>query len=175
MVGTQPVKALENRLYVSQELTQPYVDGIKQHTRVKPMMAYSIGSKISSLRRLVWMTMLAECNLLCGDIAANPGAINFSEIQRREGLGYVIGIYFTDAKFEEISVALHMSDKRPEQKLDILILTETFCTSKVPHKYYGIGGYNLHRKDRLGKKGGSILVYAIICNHLLAHHFHTSN
>ena len=39
------------------------------------------------------MTIVAECSLFCGDIAVNPGPINFSEIQRHKGLGYVIGIY----------------------------------------------------------------------------------
>ena len=105
--------------------------------------------------------MLAECILLCGDIAVNPGPINFTVIQRRKGIRLCHWNIkrFTDAKFEEISLAINMSDKRPEQRLDILILNETFCTSKVPDKYYGIAGYNLHRKDRLGKKAGGILVY----------------
>ena len=41
-----------------------------------------------------------------------------------------------------------------------MILTETFCTSKFPDNYYGIAGFDLHRKDRLGKRAGGILVYA---------------
>ena len=108
------------------------------------------------------MTMLAECILLCGDIAVNPGPINFSEIQRRRGLRLCHWNIqrLTDTKFEEISLALNTSEQSPEQKLDIFILTETFCTSKVPDKYYDIKGYNLYKKDRLDKKGGGILVYA---------------
>ena len=60
-------------------------------------------------------------------------------------------------KFEDIVQALNTSDQRPEQKLDILVLT--FFTREVWDKYYDIIWYNLHRKDRLGKNGGGILGY----------------
>ena len=67
----------------------------------------------------------------------------------------------TDTKFEEISRALYTSDQRPEQKLDILILT-TSPFVRVRSQISIIRGYNLHRKDRLGKKGGGILVYMLM-------------
>ena len=61
--------------------------------------------------------MLAECILLCGDIAVNPGPINFSEIQRQKGLRLCHWNIqrLTDAKFEEISLALNMSDRDPNK------------------------------------------------------------
>ncbi|XP_046844828.1 uncharacterized protein LOC124438678 [Xenia sp. Carnegie-2017] len=44
-------------------------------------------------------------------------------------------------------------------KLDVLILTATFGSSKIPDSFYMIPGYTLHRKDRIGKKGGGIIAY----------------
>ncbi|PFX23820.1 putative RNA-directed DNA polymerase from transposon BS [Stylophora pistillata] len=64
----------------------------------------------------------------------------------------------TNPKFEEISKSL-TGEARPDCKLDILILTESFCNSKVPDSYYYILAYTLHGKDRQGKLGGGILAY----------------
>ena len=43
--------------------------------------------------------------------------------------------------------------------MDILILSETFCTQKVSDSFYNTDGYQLHRKDRMGKSDSGILVY----------------
>ena len=48
---------------------------------------------------------------------------------------------------------------KPNNNLDILILTETFCFSKVPDSLYHAPGYQVHRKDRLGKTGGGVLAF----------------
>ena len=43
-----------------------------------------------------------------------------------------------------------------QDRLDILIL---FCSQKVPDSFYGIHGFQFHRKDRVGKSSGGILAY----------------
>lgn len=57
---------------------------------------------------------------------------------------------------------------KTETHVDILIITETFCSSKVPDSFYAIPGYNTYRKDRTGKGGGGIL--ADVKNYLDAKH-----
>ena len=51
------------------------------------------------------------------------------------------------------------SPNNKEEKPDILILTETFCSVKVPDSFYSTPGYQMYRKDRTGKSGGGILAY----------------
>ena len=43
--------------------------------------------------------------------------------------------------------------------MDALIITETFCQPEIPDSYYSIPGFNLHRKDRVGKSGGGIMAW----------------
>lgn len=43
--------------------------------------------------------------------------------------------------------------------MDALKITETFCQPKIPDSYYSIPGFNLHRKDRVGKSGGGIMAW----------------
>ena len=64
----------------------------------------------------------------------------------------------TDSKLEEIRSLLTRPGNEHD-RLDILILSETFCTQKVPDSFYNTDGYQLHRKDRMGKSGGGVLVY----------------
>lgn len=54
----------------------------------------------------------------------------------------------------------HLTGRRPskdQDRLDILILSETFRSQKVPDFFYGIRVFQLHRKDRVRKSGGKIL------------------
>ena len=64
----------------------------------------------------------------------------------------------TDSKLEEIRSLLTRPGNEHD-RLDILILSETFCTQKVPDSFYNTDGCQLHQKDRMGKSGGGILVY----------------
>ena len=64
--------------------------------------------------------------------------------------------HLTDSKLEEIRVLL-TSPNNKEEKPDILILTETFCSVKVPDSLHSTPGYQIYRKDRIGKSGGGIL------------------
>ena len=53
-----------------------------------------------------------------------------------------------------------LTGRRPsndQDRLDILILTETFCSQKVSDSFYGIRVFQLHRKERVRKSGGEIL------------------
>ena len=64
----------------------------------------------------------------------------------------------TDSKLEEIRSLLTRPGNEHD-RVDILILSETFCTQKVPDSFYNTDGYQLHRKDRMGKSDSGILVY----------------
>ncbi len=55
-----------------------------------------------------------------------------------------------------------------ENKPDILGFSETFLTDKIQDNALAIPGYNLHRRDRTGKKGGGLAVY--VREHLPALH-----
>ena len=66
--------------------------------------------------------------------------------------------HLTDSKFEEIRALLTQSSGELHG-LDICILSETFCTGKLPDTIYGIPGYQVYRRDRIGKSGGRLLVY----------------
>ena len=60
-----------------------------------------------------------------------------------------------DSKLEELRIFVTNTHK----ELDILVITETFCTSRIPDSFYSIPDFQLHRKDRLGKSGGGILAW----------------
>ena len=64
----------------------------------------------------------------------------------------------TDSKLEEIW-SLLTPPGNEHDRLDILILSETLCTQKVPDSFYNTCRYQLHLKDRMGKSGSGILVY----------------
>ena len=66
--------------------------------------------------------------------------------------------HLTNSKLEEIRVLLTSSTNK-EEKPDLPILTETFCSVKVPDSFYSTSGYQMYRKDRTGKFGGGILAY----------------
>ena len=72
--------------------------------------------------------------ILCGDIAQNPGPGAASR-----GVGLKVCHWniqhLTDSKLEEIRVKL-TKPNNGEDKPDILILTETFCSAKVPDSVY---------------------------------------
>ena len=66
--------------------------------------------------------------------------------------------HLTDSKFEEIRNLLTCPSKELFG-LDILILSQTFCTKKIPVTFYSIPDYEVYRKDRIGKSGGGLCVY----------------
>ena len=65
----------------------------------------------------------------------------------------------TDSKFEEIKHGL-TSNPKASHNLDVLFISETFCSGSTPISVYAIRGYNVYRKDRIGKSGGGLLAYS---------------
>ena len=116
--------------------------------------------KVSKFVNMVKYGLLAGCLILSGDIELNPGPFDLR--LSSHGKGLTIGQWnvqhLTDVKFEQLSHSFNAS-KDSTSKVDILILTETFCNDKRPDSYYQIQDYYLFRKDRVGKKGGGILAY----------------
>ena len=136
---------------------------------------YSAGRLKSSLKEPLKMApalklMLAvrffnttlAANLIClsNDVALNPGPIDLRVSS--QGRGVTVGQWniqhLTETKFEQLSLSLN-AHKDSGNKVDLLILTETFCNSKRPDSFYQVHGYDLFRKDRVRKKGGGIITY----------------
>ena len=113
--------------------------------------------KASATLRFTKDLLLVNVLILCGDIAQNPGPGTACH-----GVGLKVCHWniqhLTDSKLEEIRVRLTNSNNG-EDKPDILILTETFGSAKVPDSFYFIPGFQLHRKDRIGRSGGGILAF----------------
>ena len=65
--------------------------------------------------------------------------------------------YLTKTKFEEIKMRLLSPDNR--KSLDIMVITETFFSSKTSEELYNIPGFDLLRKDRQTGRGGGVAVY----------------
>ena len=72
--------------------------------------------------------------------------------------------HLTDSNLEELRVMF----TKTETHVDILVITETFCSSEVSDLFYAIPGYNTYRKHRIGNGGGGILAY--VKNSLNAKH-----
>ena len=108
---------------------------------------------LCSTRDLLFINVL----ILSGDVAQNPGPGTACC-----GVGLKVCHWniqhLTDGKLEEIRVKLTNLNNR-EDKPDILILTETFCSAKVPDSFYSTPGFQLHRKDRIRTSGGGILAF----------------
>ena len=132
---------------------------LARHSRVSE----SVISPLAKLRAGIFLTKagLAAIGLimLAGDISSNPGPFDLKI--RNGGKGLSIGHWniqqLTYPKFEQLSASLNTTDIT--NKVDIFILTETFCNDKRPDSFYQIQEYDLFRKDRVRKKGGGILVY----------------
>ena len=101
--------------------------------------------------------------LLAGDVSSNPGPIFNTNTQVNFNFSQSKGIKIchwnvqrlTDSKFEEIKHGL-TSNPKASHNLDVLFISETFCSGSTPISVYAIGGYNVYRKDRIGKSGGGL-------------------
>ena len=133
--------------------------GLSQHSRVSK----SVISPLAKLRAGIFLTRagLAAIGLimLAGDITSNPGPFDWKI--RNGGKGLTIANWniqqLSDPKFEQLSASLNTTDIA--NRVDIFILTETFCNDKGPDSFYQIQWYDLFRKDRVCRKGSGILVY----------------
>lgn len=107
-------------------------------------------------------SLLSGFLMLCGDISSNPGPFDL-----RASINGTKGILvrqwniqrLTDSKFEEISLSLIADNNSSIRSVDVLFLTETFCSSKTPDLFLQIPGYVLFRKDRVEKMGGGVIAY----------------
>ena len=119
------------------------------HSRYSAITSVDIWTKADATIRLTRDFLLVNILILCsGDISTNPGPAGLRlchwNVQR-----------LTDSKLEELRIFVTNTHK----ELDILVITETFCTSRIPDSFYSIPDFQLHRKDRLGKSGGRILAW----------------
>ena len=129
------------------ELSRPSVPlGWSKQSAIVPTTSWTKAN--ASLRLTKWF-LIAQLLLLCaGDVSLNPGPSGLKfchwNVQR-----------LTDSKLEELKLFV----TNLHSDVDALIITETFCQPKIPDSYYSIPGFNLHRKDRVGKSGGGIMAW----------------
>ena len=128
-----------------------------QPTRRPAITVVDSNTKAIAILRLTSDFLAINLLILCGDIAQNPGP---EDALRGKGLKVCHWNvrHLTNSKLEEIRVLLTSSTNK-EEKPDILILTETFFSVKVPDSLYSTSGYQMYRKDRTGKSGGGTLAY----------------
>lgn len=117
-------------------------------------------TKLQRLLKLTNYGLLATYSILSGGISTNPGPFDLRATGKVRGISICHWNiqHLTESKFEEISISLR-SHQHTTNKIDVLFLTETFCTSKIPDSFYKIQGYELYRKDRFGRSDGGILAF----------------
>ena len=128
-----------------------------QPTKRPAITVVDNNTKAIAILRLTRDFLAVNLLILCGDIAQNPGP---GDALRGKGLKVCRWNvqHLTNSKLEEIRVLL-TSLTNKEEKPDLPILPETFCSVKVPDSFYSTSGYQMYRKDRTGKFGGGILAY----------------
>ena len=121
---------------------------LKEPLRMAPAL------KLMLAVRFFNITLAANLICLSNDVALNPGPIDLRV--SNQGGGITVGQWNiqhqTETKFEQLSLSIN-AHKDSGNKVDLLILTEPFCNSKRPDSFYQIHGYDLFRKERVGKKG----------------------
>ena len=129
------------------ELSRPSVPlGWNKQSAIVPTTSWTEAN--ASFRLTKW-SLIAQPLLLCaGDVSLNPGTCGLKlchwNVQR-----------LTDSKAEELKLFV----TNLHSDVEALIITETFCQPKIPDLYYPIPGFNLHRKDRVGKSRGGIMAW----------------
>ena len=135
-----------------------------------------VGSAVTVMLKYTLAALLVtscECHCAiissCGNIQRNPGPSqglgNNSNLNARFDLkprGLRIRQsnvnHLNDSKLDEIKLAVLGVDYN-ETRLDILVINETFWNSTTPLQLLMIPGFNLFRRDRVGKAGGGIAIY----------------
>jgi len=54
----------------------------------------------------------------------------------------------------------HLAGDIVHYRADVCVVTETHLNEHLADRNYVIGGYDLLRRDRLGRRGGGVAVYA---------------
>ena len=83
---------------------------------------------------------------------------HFNLKPRRIRIGQWNVNHLNDSKLEEIKLALIGVD-HSETRLDALVINETFWDTTTPLQLLSIPGFNLFRRDRVGKACGGIAIY----------------
>ena len=150
LINLRPCE-IKQLFYLGSSISQPEFSSLMttNHTKRSAITPVNNWIKANTTLRLTRDFLLINILIICaGDIATNPGPVGLKlcqwNIQR-----------LTDSKMEELRVFL----TKTHGDIDVLILTETFCTSKTPDSFYLIPDFQLHRKDRKGKAGGGILAW----------------
>ena len=129
------------------ELSRPSVPlGWSKQSAIVPTTSWTEAN--ASFRLTKW-SLIAQPLLICaGDVSLNPGPCGFK-------LCHWNVQTLTDSKPEELKLFV----TNLHSDVEALIITETFCQPKIPDSYYPIPGFNLHRKDRVGKSRGGIMAW----------------
>ena len=118
----------------NQAVINPYASSLNSYSKESFKMAPAI--KLTRALRFFNIMLAANLILLSNDVALNPGPIDLRVSS--QGRGITIGQWniqhLTDAKFEQLSLSLN-AHKDSANKVDVLILTETFCNSKRPDSF----------------------------------------
>ena len=118
------------------------------------------GLKLIRTVRFFNIMLAANWIFLSNDVALNPGPIDMRVSSQGRGITLEQWNiqHLTNPKFEQLSLSLN-AHNNSANKVDVLILTDTFCNSKRLDSFYQVHGYNLFRKDRVGKQEGGIIIY----------------
>ena len=145
------------------ELSRPVFNDIchlkrRRSSQLADSTANFKATKVIHLTRDMLLVTLLK---LCGDVALNPGPVQLN-LQSPISKGLKICHWniqrLTTTKQDEIKISL-TENSNNSNKIDILFLSETFCTNKTPDYLYAITDYKLFRKDRIGKLGGGVMAF----------------
>ena len=135
-------------LVIAKDTNQVVINPNASSLKSSSKESFKMGPAIKLTRAMRFFNIMLAANLifLSNDVALNPGLIDLRVSS--EGRGITIGQWniqhLTDAKFEQLSLSLN-AHKDSANKVDVLILTETFCSSKRPDSFYQVHGYDLFR------------------------------
>ena len=115
----------------------------------------------NSTRVIVACRLLTKASIsllliqISNDVKSQPGPV---AVRKGINICHRNIQHLTDSKFEKIC-NLQTCPSKELFGLDILILSGTFCTEKIPLTFYSIPDYEVYRKDGIGKSGGGLCVY----------------
>lgn len=144
---------LEN-LVVSEDSNQAVMINSNASSNSKETFKMAHGLKLIRAVRFFNIMLAANLIFLSNVVALNSGPIDLRVSSQVRGitLGQWNIQHLTEVKFKHLSLSLN-AHNNSANKVDVLILTETFCNNKRPDSFYQVNGSDLFRKDRVGKQG----------------------
>ena len=157
------VNNLRENFQTAGELSRPVINDICHLKRRRSSLLTDLitSSKATKAIRLTRDVLLVTLLKLCGDVALNPGPTQLklqSPISKGLKICHCNIQRLTSTKQDEIKISL-MENSHNSNKIDILFLSETFCTNKTPDCLYTMSDYELFRKDRTDKLGGGVMAF----------------